>query len=215
MLRLSKKADYALMAVKHLVQRADGGAASAREIAEQYGIPVELLAKVLPDYPATGKRTLQDNGSWLACLKRENVDLVRTPIDRVVADGLVTTDGTHYAADVICYATGFRHNDYLWPMTIRGRGGQTLRDVWATAPYLHDGSAPTLEAAVRAHRDTVIGDAELSSLAAYLREIGREESSAPTRADAGNGTGLSASYFNNTTLTGSAALAAPVCVATR
>ena len=26
----------------------------------------ELLAKVLPDYPATGKRTLQDNGTWLA-----------------------------------------------------------------------------------------------------------------------------------------------------
>jgi Rrf2 family protein len=47
MLRLSKKADYALMAVKHLVQRSDGGAASAREIAEQYAIPVELLAKVL------------------------------------------------------------------------------------------------------------------------------------------------------------------------
>src|SRR4029453_12870260 len=29
----------------------------------------------------------------------------------------------------------------------------TFRDVWATAPYLHDGSAPTLEAAVRAHRN--------------------------------------------------------------
>ncbi|MCL4844958.1 MAG: Rrf2 family transcriptional regulator [Acidobacteria bacterium] len=47
MLRLSKKADYALMAMKHLALNADSGSTSAREIAEQYDIPVELMAKVL------------------------------------------------------------------------------------------------------------------------------------------------------------------------
>ena len=47
MLRLSKKADYALMAMKHLAQRSDRGSSSAREIAEQYDIPIELMAKVL------------------------------------------------------------------------------------------------------------------------------------------------------------------------
>jgi Rrf2 family protein len=47
MLRLSKKADYALIAMKHLAQRPEGGSASAREIAEAYDIPLELLAKVL------------------------------------------------------------------------------------------------------------------------------------------------------------------------
>jgi Rrf2 family protein len=47
MLRLSKKADYALMAMKHLALQADRGSASAREIAHHYDIPVELLAKVL------------------------------------------------------------------------------------------------------------------------------------------------------------------------
>ena len=47
MLRLSKKADYALIAMRHLALRADAGSASAREIAEQFDIPVELLAKVL------------------------------------------------------------------------------------------------------------------------------------------------------------------------
>ena len=108
-------------------------------IESQVGDDPELLAKVMPDYPATGKRTLQDNGSWLACLKRDNVDLVRTPIARIVADGVVTTDGTHYPADVICYATGFRHNDYLWPMTITGRDGRTLRDVWGDEPSAYLG----------------------------------------------------------------------------
>ena len=47
MLRLSKKADYALMAMKHLAGETPAGTASAREIAERYDIPLELLAKVL------------------------------------------------------------------------------------------------------------------------------------------------------------------------
>jgi Rrf2 family protein len=47
MLRLSKKADYALMAVRHLALQAGPPSTSAREIAEQYDIPIELMAKVL------------------------------------------------------------------------------------------------------------------------------------------------------------------------
>ena len=48
MLRLSKKSDYALISMKHLATRPDGGASSsAREISESYDIPLELLAKVL------------------------------------------------------------------------------------------------------------------------------------------------------------------------
>ena len=98
-----------------------------------------LLAKVLPDYPVTAKRMLQDNGSWLDCLKMDNVELVRTGIDRIVADGVITEDGTFHAADIICYATGFRHNDYLWPMTITGRGGHVLRDQWGDEPTAYLG----------------------------------------------------------------------------
>ena len=47
MLRLSKKADYALMAMQHLARKRDVSSTSAREIAEQYDIPIELMAKVL------------------------------------------------------------------------------------------------------------------------------------------------------------------------
>ena len=48
MLRLSKKADYALIAMKHLAINTGGMAStSAREIAAQYDIPIELMAKVL------------------------------------------------------------------------------------------------------------------------------------------------------------------------
>ena len=47
MLRLSKKADYALIAMRHLAGAPADSSVSAREIAESYGIPAELLAKVL------------------------------------------------------------------------------------------------------------------------------------------------------------------------
>jgi Rrf2 family protein len=47
MLRLSKKADYALIAMKHLAQHSGMPSTSAREIAEQYDIPIELMAKIL------------------------------------------------------------------------------------------------------------------------------------------------------------------------
>lgn len=108
-------------------------------IRDQVGDDPDLLAKVIPDYPATAKRTLQDNGSWLACLQQPNVELVRTGIERIVADGVVTVDGTHHPADVICYATGFRHNDFLWPMEITGRDGHTLRDQWGDEPTAYLG----------------------------------------------------------------------------
>lgn len=108
-------------------------------ITTQVGEDAELLAKVLPDYPATGKRTLQDNGSWLGALKRDNVNLIRTPIERITPTGIVTADGETYDADIIVYATGFRATDVLFPMTITGRDGIDLHEVWGQRPYAYRG----------------------------------------------------------------------------
>jgi Rrf2 family protein len=47
MLKLTKKADYALMAMKHLAENVDRGARSAKDVADSYGIPPEALAKIL------------------------------------------------------------------------------------------------------------------------------------------------------------------------
>jgi FeS assembly SUF system regulator len=48
MFKLSKKADYGLIAVKHLaLHRNEQHACSANEIAEEYGISTTLMAKVL------------------------------------------------------------------------------------------------------------------------------------------------------------------------
>ncbi|HTH92379.1 NAD(P)/FAD-dependent oxidoreductase [Mycobacterium sp.] len=108
-------------------------------IASQVGDDPELLAKVVPGYPATGKRTLQDNGSWLRTLTRANVELVRAGIDHIESDAVVTEDGTRYPADIIVYATGFQANKMLWPMTIRGRDGEILSERWGQRPSAYLG----------------------------------------------------------------------------
>jgi Rrf2 family protein len=46
MLKLTKKADYGLIALKHLVVHGPESS-SAKEIAEMYGIPLSLLSKIL------------------------------------------------------------------------------------------------------------------------------------------------------------------------
>jgi 4-hydroxyacetophenone monooxygenase len=99
----------------------------------------DLLDKVVPDYPATGKRILQDDGTWLRCLQRPNVELIRTAIKRVVPDGVETVDGCHYPADVICYATGFRHNEFLGSMNVVGRDGVSLHNQWGEEPTAYLG----------------------------------------------------------------------------
>jgi len=47
MFKLSKKADYGLIAMKHLANHPEQDACSANEIAEEYGISATLMAKVL------------------------------------------------------------------------------------------------------------------------------------------------------------------------
>ncbi len=62
--------------------------------------------------------------------------------------------------------------------TLPGIDIPTLRDVWATAPYLHDGSAATLAAAVQAHKGVNLSAGDLNNVVNYLQQIGSEEPAA-------------------------------------
>jgi Rrf2 family protein len=86
MLRLSKKADYALMAMKHLAVRGNRGSSSAREIAELYDIPIELLAKVLQRLVRRGMLASQQG-------TRGGYQLARQPGLISVADVIQAIDG--------------------------------------------------------------------------------------------------------------------------
>jgi Rrf2 family protein len=56
-LRLSKKADYALIALSYMAVPGQRSIVTAREVAERHSIPVELLAKVLQRLVHTGVLT--------------------------------------------------------------------------------------------------------------------------------------------------------------
>jgi Rrf2 family protein len=86
MLRLSKKADYALIAMKHLALRGDRGSSSAREIAGLYDIPIELMAKVLQRLVRRGL-LLSQQGT------RGGYQLSRAPIQITVADVIQAIEG--------------------------------------------------------------------------------------------------------------------------
>jgi YVTN family beta-propeller protein len=77
----------------------------------------------------------------------------------------------------------------------------TLRDAWLTGPYLHNGSAPTIAAAIQAHKTLFLSPTDLANVAAFVQQIGAEEA-AVTPTPPAPGTGLLGQYFGNATLTG-------------
>ncbi len=105
----------------------------------QVGDDPELLEKVIPSYPPFGKRMLQDNGTWLSTLKRENVELVTEGIEAIVPEGIRTRDGATFEVDAIVFATGFHSNKFLWPMEVVGREGTVLGELWGDDPRAYLG----------------------------------------------------------------------------
>lgn len=90
----------------------------------------DLINAVIPTYPPGGKRSVRDNGVWIAALKRENVHLVTDAIAEITPNGLKTKDNKEYDVDVIIYGTGFQASHFLEPMKFKGRGGIDLHKMW-------------------------------------------------------------------------------------
>jgi len=99
-----------------------------RQLSSQITDP-GLRAKCVPDYVMGCKRVLFSN-DWYPALARPNVDLITDPIERIVADGVVTRDGTTRHADAIIYGTGFKTLDFLAPMEVTGLRGRRLDEAW-------------------------------------------------------------------------------------
>src|SRR5881296_3675299 len=77
MFQLSKKADYGLIALKHLARHADASV-SAREIASEYHIPAQLLAKVLQRLARKGLLVSQQgiNGGYILARDASKISIV-------------------------------------------------------------------------------------------------------------------------------------------
>jgi Rrf2 family protein len=105
MLKLTKKADYGLMAMKHLSEHAAQGSCSAKDVAEAYGIPQEALAKILQRLAKARLLTSQhgSNGGYI---------LARDPKTISAFEVIQAIDGPLFITSCV---------------TVRGECGQTDR----------------------------------------------------------------------------------------
>jgi cation diffusion facilitator CzcD-associated flavoprotein CzcO len=151
-----------------------GHARSALFMRSQLKNP-ELRRKLWPDYTFGCKRVLFSS-QFLPALQRPNVEVVTDPIARMTPQGILTGDGTEHAVDCVIYATGFRTNDFMFPMEITGAGGRKLREAWAQGPHAHLGLAvpgfPSLFVMYGPNTNTSGGSiiVYLEAQAAYLRQ---------------------------------------------
>ena len=90
--------------------------------------------------------------------------------------------------------------------SLTGIDTPTLRGIWATAPYLHDGSAATLTDAVQAHNNVSLYLSELNQVVAFLNQIdgsepeptGTTNNNAPVLTNPGNQTSTVGDSINLT-----------------
>jgi cation diffusion facilitator CzcD-associated flavoprotein CzcO len=97
----------------------------------------ETAERLIPENQRFGEKRPPFVAGYYEAFNRENVSLVdlrETPISRITATGIETTEGTK-DFDLIVWATGFDFGTgALARMGIRGRGGLLLTDYWADGP---------------------------------------------------------------------------------
>jgi len=89
----------------------------------------ELRQKLTPDYAPGCKRILFADDYYKA-FGRDNVHLHTDGIDHIEEDAVVDTGGKKHPVDVLIMGTGFKATEFLAPMTVIGRNGQSLHDHW-------------------------------------------------------------------------------------
>jgi len=92
----------------------------------------DLIEKMTPAAPPySGRPIIVDTDySIYDALLRDDVTLVTEPILKIKPNGIEVRGGGEYPVDIIVYATGFKANDFLWPMEVRGRGGKRVEELW-------------------------------------------------------------------------------------
>lgn len=87
----------------------------------------ELLEQIVPDFSPHCRRLTPGPG-YLEALTKDNVSFVRTPIERITEDGIVTADGVHRPVDAIICSTG-ANVDFAPPFPIVA-GDVDLSQAW-------------------------------------------------------------------------------------
>src|SRR5437879_3974406 len=96
MLKLTKKADYGLIALRHLAvqprtSRNPRGSASAKDIAESYGIPLPLLSKVLQKLTKSGFLLSEQGTNGGYRLSRDPHEITALEVIRTIDGPIILT----------------------------------------------------------------------------------------------------------------------------
>jgi len=101
-----------------------------------------IADKLIPTNHGYGTRRVPLESGYYEVYNQPSVKLVdlrETPIERVTAKGIKTSDA-EYEFDMIIFATGFDAITGAFDrIDIRGKGGQKLRDKWANGPHTYLG----------------------------------------------------------------------------
>ena len=106
MLKLSKKTEYALMAVKFMAKKPDGNSATAKEISEGYNIPYDLLSKVLQQL--TKKKVIKSFQGI-----RGGYSLTRTPDNLTLYDIIRAVEPNYQIAECMQSGSGEKDCTYF------------------------------------------------------------------------------------------------------
>lgn len=109
-------------------------------LVRQFSDRPDLLAKVIPSYPPGAKRMLRDDGTWATMLKRPNVRLETSGINSFVSSGVKLETSEVIDLDVVVFASGFAASDYLPDITVTGRDGREIHEVWGDEPRAYMGA---------------------------------------------------------------------------
>ncbi|KAF2671833.1 cyclohexanone monooxygenase [Microthyrium microscopicum] len=95
----------------------------------------ELRAKLTPVYPPGCKRVICSD-DFFPALNRSNVTLQTDPIEQITRTSISTSGKRSHEHEIDCLilATGFKTQQFLFPMEIYGSQGRSLSDVWKEAP---------------------------------------------------------------------------------
>ncbi|KAE8383153.1 hypothetical protein BDV26DRAFT_277598 [Aspergillus bertholletiae] len=91
--------------------------------------PPQYREILKPKYEPGCKRRV-NTATYMACLHSPQMLLTDDSVMKVGPDYVETKSGNRHSADAIIYATGFQTQKWLFPMEIKGVGGNDLHQVW-------------------------------------------------------------------------------------
>ncbi|KAK6530518.1 hypothetical protein TWF694_003862 [Orbilia ellipsospora] len=91
--------------------------------------PEKYWDLLIPTFPIGFKRRIYDD-TYLPSLKSDKVLLTKDDVTHVSENAVHTASGKEYKADVVVMATGYKTNEWIAPLKIVGRNGETMSEHW-------------------------------------------------------------------------------------